>query len=93
MVISYDFPWFFVCLPEGRKQPRRPAPDPRCTAVEVPINVYPVTWASLPDAQWPEMCHEDSETQGERAFDPFVPWKNWNAGELVTICHHIDLII
>ncbi|CAL1145692.1 unnamed protein product [Cladocopium goreaui] len=38
----------------------------------VPINVYPVTWASLPDAQWPEMCHEDSETQGERAFDPFV---------------------
>ena len=62
-------------------------------AVEVPINVYPVTWASLPDAQWPEMCHEDSETQGERAFDPFVPWKNWNAGELVTICHHIDLII
>eukprot|EP00435_Cladocopium_sp_Y103_P015937 s2165_g3.t3 len=38
----------------------------------VPINVYPVTWASLPDAHWPEMCDEDSETQGERAFDPFV---------------------
>ena len=26
MVISYDLPWFFVCLPEGRKQPRRAVP-------------------------------------------------------------------
>jgi len=38
----------------------------------VPINVYPVTWSSLPDADWPEQCDDDTETQGERAFDPFV---------------------
>ncbi|CAJ1407669.1 unnamed protein product, partial [Effrenium voratum] len=36
----------------------------------VPINAYPVTWASL-DAEPPEGCDE-TETQGERAFDPFV---------------------
>ena len=40
---------------------------------KVPINVYPVTWSSLPDADWPEQCDDDTETQGERAFDPFVP--------------------
>ncbi len=39
---------------------------------KVPINVYPVTWSSLPDSDWPEQC-DDTETQGERAFDPFVP--------------------
>ncbi|CAK9115388.1 Hypothetical protein SCF082_LOCUS53403 [Durusdinium trenchii] len=37
----------------------------------VPINVYPVTWSSL-DAELPETCDADTETQGERAFDPFV---------------------
>eukprot|EP00438_Fugacium_kawagutii_P034684 Skav231155 [mRNA] locus=scaffold3252:33702:36594:- [translate_table: standard] len=39
----------------------------------VPINVYPVTWASLPDSSWPDsVASEDAETQGELAFDPFV---------------------
>ena len=32
-----------------------------------------MTWSSLPDADWPEQCDDDTETQGERAFDPFVP--------------------
>lgn len=49
---------------------------------EVPINVYPVTWSSL-DAELPETCDADTETQGERAFDPFVPWNRTDRDHLL----------
>ncbi|CAE7945415.1 unnamed protein product [Symbiodinium necroappetens] len=37
----------------------------------IPINIYPVTWASI-DAELPPGVTEETETQGEPAFDPFV---------------------
>ncbi|CAE7759239.1 rnz, partial [Symbiodinium sp. CCMP2456] len=36
----------------------------------IPINIYPVTWASI-DAELPPGVTEETETQGEPAFDPF----------------------
>jgi len=37
----------------------------------IPINIYPVTWASI-DAELPPGATEETETQAEPAFDPFV---------------------
>ena len=61
---------------------------------KVPINVYPVTWSCL-DADLPDSCDLDTETQGERAFDPFVPCNfqegSWiHVGNLQTVEAHWD---